>query len=370
MDHRNAVRTARCYLDELVARARVPGIQYVVVSPEETVLEHASGWADIAGERVLGPSTTMMAYSMSKPITAAAVLQLVEARTLRLDSSISSYLQWQPYGPDVTVGQLLSHTSGVPNPIPLRWVHPARSHDAFDERAALAEVLRGHPRLSFAPGTRYAYSNIGYWLLGYVVERACGEPFPTFVRDHVLRRLGMASRELGYVVPDYQDHAKGYLERYSLLNLVKRVVIAKDLVGGYEKRWLHIEDHHVNGAAFGGMVGNAGGFGKFLQDQLRSRSALFGDETHRSFYTPQRTTDGALIPMTLGWNIGTADETRFFYKEGGGGGFHAMMRLYPSSRIGTVVMTNATCFDVRRVLDTLDPGFLRTMRESRQHVDD
>jgi len=365
MDDRNAVQTARSHLDELVARARVPGIQYLVVSPEQILFEHATGWADIAGERPLRVTTTLMAYSMSKAITAAAVLQLVEARTVRLDDSISAYLEWQPYGPGVTVGQLLSHTSGVPNPIPLRWVHPAARHETFDERAALAAVLLEHPKLSFPPGTRCGYSNIGYWLLGYIVERASGEPFPAFVRDHVLRRLGTSPHELGYVVPDYRDHAKGYLERYSLLNLVKRVVIAKGLIGGYEKRWLHLEDHHVNGAAFGGVVGNAGGFGKFLQDQLRPHSALFGDETHSLFYAAQRTKDGAPIPMTLGWNIGTASGAPFLYKEGGGGGFHALMRLYPSSGIASVVMTNGTCFDVCRVLNALDPGFLRTSGDAR-----
>jgi D-alanyl-D-alanine carboxypeptidase len=62
--------------------------------------------------------------------------------------------------------------------------------------------------------------------------------------------------------------------------------------------------------------------------------------------------------MTLGWHVGELDGARFFYKEGGGGGFHAMMRLYPAAGIGTVVMTNATQFDVRQVLDATDASFL------------
>jgi hypothetical protein len=62
--------------------------------------------------------------------------------------------------------------------------------------------------------------------------------------------------------------------------------------------------------------------------------------------------------MTLGWHIAALDGTSVFYKEGGGGGFHCMMRLYPSAGIGTVVMTNATGCDVRRLLDTVDASFL------------
>ena len=82
-----------------------------------------------------------------------------------------------PYGRNVTVRQLIAHTSGIPNPIPLRWVHPAVGHGSFDEKATFRAVLRDHPRLSFEAGTKYAYSNIGYWLLGNVVERASGETF-------------------------------------------------------------------------------------------------------------------------------------------------------------------------------------------------
>jgi CubicO group peptidase (beta-lactamase class C family) len=62
--------------------------------------------------------------------------------------------------------------------------------------------------------------------------------------------------------------------------------------------------------------------------------------------------------MTLGWHIGHLDGARFFYKEGGGGGFHSMMRVYPAPGIATVIMTNATGFDVRACLDSVDPQFL------------
>jgi CubicO group peptidase (beta-lactamase class C family) len=342
----------------LVRHSIVPGIQYLVVAPDEVVFEYADGWADIAGGRRLDSATTMMAYSMSKTITAAAVLKLVDSQKVELDDPISVYLDSQPYGPEVTVRQLLSHTSGIPNPIPLRWVHPVARHSTFDEPAALADVLREHPKLAFVPGTKYRYSNIGYWLLGCIVGRASGERFSTYVREHLLRPLGMASQELGYDVTDDRRHAKGYLEKYSLMNLAKRLLISGELIGAYEGRWLRLNDHYANGAAFGGLIGTARAFGKFLQDQLRPHSALFGDATRRSFYTPQQVKNGRFVPMTLGWHIGTAAGARFFYNEGGGGGFHSMMRLYASSATATDVMTNAAGFDVRKLLDALDPIFV------------
>ena len=357
--------SVRSHLDAVVRDSKTPGIQYLVVTPDHPVFEYAGGWADIAGRRPMNAATTLMAYSMSKTITAAAMLQLVEAQKVKLDDPIDRYLDKQPYGPEVTVRQLLSHTSGVPNPIPLAWVHPAERHGTFDERPALATVLQDHPRLSSAPGTAYRYSNIGYWLLGPIIERASGESFQSYVRGHVLRPLEITSDELDYVKPNTGNSAKGYLEKYSWMNLVKPFLIERALIGGYEGRWLHIQDHYVNGAAFGGLVGTARGFGRFLQDQLQPHSKLFDDSTQQLFTTPVRVTSGAEISMTLGWHIGTVNGERFLYKEGGGGGFHCMMRMYPPSRIATIVMTNATGFDARGFLDTIDPQFLNASNGRR-----
>ena len=301
-----------------------------------------------------------MAYSMSKTITAVAVLQLVEAGKVGLDDPVERYVDSFPYGASVTVRQLISHTSGIPNPIPLRWVHPAARHGSFDENELLAAILRDHPRLSFEAGTKYVYSNIGYWLLGKVVERASGETFSSYVSEHILRPLAIAPQELGYVVADPAHHATGYLEKYSFMNLVKGFLIDRDLIGDYNGRWLEIRSHYLNGPAFGGLVGTASGFAKFLQDQLRARSVLFNDTTRQLLYAPQQTMRGTPVAMTLGWHIGDLDGPRFFYKEGGGGGFHCMMRVYPGDGIGTVVMTNATGFDVRRLLDAIDASFLRS----------
>lgn len=349
---------ARSNLDRLVRDGKIPGIQYRVVAPEGIAFEYTCGWADLARRRQLNADTTLMAYSMSKTITAAAVLQLVDAQKIALAHPIDVYLPSQPYGPDVTVRQLLSHTSGIPNPIPLRWVHPAAFHDSFDEHAALTRVLHQYPRLSVPPGTRFKYSNIGYWLLGRIVESASGKSFPAYVREHILEPLGITAQELGYSVPDIDNHAKGYLEKYSAINLVKRFLIDRDLIGDYEGPWLHLRAHYVNGAAFGGLVGTAAGFAKFLQDQLRAHSLLFANTTRDLFFAPQHTRAGTSIPMTLGWHIGAVGRAQFFYKEGGGGGFHSMMRIYPASRIATVVLTNATTFDVRGLLDAIDPPCL------------
>ena len=83
------------------------------------------------------PSTTMMAYSMTMTFTAAAVLQLVEEGRLSLDDSVSRYLPSSPYDRSMKVRHLLSQTSGIPDPIPLRWAHLAGEHPSFNENLAL-----------------------------------------------------------------------------------------------------------------------------------------------------------------------------------------------------------------------------------------
>ena len=347
--------------DTLVALTGIrqtPGIQYVAANARSVALAYAAGAADLYSDRSMEAGATLMAYSMSKTITAAAALQLRESRRLRLDDPIDRYVPASPYGPKVLVGHLIAHTSGIPNPIPLRWVHSADAHATFDEDAALAEVLRRHPRLSCEPGMKYAYSNIGYWLLGKVVERASGESLSSYVTDRILRRLEISPGELGYTISNPARHATGYLEKYSFINLLKPFLVDRQLIGRYCGRWLEIRSHYPNGPAFGGLVGSARAFGAFLQDQLRPHSALFNDATRALFFTPQQTNDGRAIAMTLGWHTGSVNGRPFFFKEGGGGGFHCMMRLYPDRSAGTVVMSNATRFNVAALLNAIDPTMI------------
>lgn len=351
-------QSVRARLDSIVRASHTPGLQFVVVTAEGPVFEYFGGWADLARRHPMGSGTTMMAYSMSKTITAAAVLQVIESQHLSVDESIDRFLEFCPYGPEVTIRRLLAHTAGIPNPIPLAWIHPPAVHETFDERAALARVLRRHKRLSFAPGTRYGYSNIGYWLLGEFVERVTGVAFTAYVTERVLQPLGVTPQELGYKILSPPEHARGYLEKYSLMNVFKRMLVDREFIGTYCDRWLEIYPHYLDGAAFGGLVGTTRGFAKFLQDQLRPQSVFFRDSTRSEFYAQQHTNDGSKVQTSLGWHVGSRNGETFYYKEGGGGGFHCMMQLYPNSGVGTVVMTNATGFNVRSLLDTLDCAFL------------
>ncbi|HVL75958.1 MAG TPA: serine hydrolase domain-containing protein [Noviherbaspirillum sp.] len=342
-------------------RSTVPGLQYIVVTADRVRFEYAGGWADIQGHKAMRLDTTLMAYSMTKIFTAVAILQLVEQRRLQLDELIDGHLPHAAYrGHGITLRQLLTHTSGIPNPVPLRWVHLAEEDPGFDEDEALAAVLRENPVLSFEPGRKFAYSNINYWLLGKIVEQVRGQSFQEYVRLSILRPLQIPPQEMDFVIPDASRHASGYLGKYTWMNLLKGFVLDRKFVGGYEGRWLRLRNHYVNGPAFGGLIGTARGFSRFLQDQLRTESVLLGPQTRRLLETPQTDDAGRAIAMTPGWHVGKTRGVDYLFKEGGGGGFHCEMRIYPTRGIATVVLANSTDFKSTGLLNRIDHAFLES----------
>lgn len=335
-----------------------PGIQYMIVDKNGVIFEYCSGLSDIKSRTPLRLNHTLAAFSMTKTITAIAVLQLVERQKLKLDDKVNRYIK-HPYSSDITIRQLLNHTSGIPNPIPLKWVHLANSNDKFNEDAALDLVLRENPKADNAPGENYAYSNIGYWLLGKVVEAITKLEYQTYVKQYIFQPLILEPTEIDFKINDPSNHAKGYLAKYSFINLIKGFVANKEVWGAYEESWLHIKDVYLNGPAFGGAIGSAKAFSRILQDLLSERSLLLGKNGMQLLYTQEKNNKGKPIPMTLGWHIGELNGVRYFYKEGGGAGFHSEIRIYLSIGLASVIMTNRTSFNSRKELSRIDINFIR-----------
>jgi CubicO group peptidase (beta-lactamase class C family) len=123
----------KTYLDGKIETGKIPGIQYLVMNEDKILFEYYGGWQDIKNKVPVTASTTFMLNSSTKPITAAAILQLAEKGEIDLDSSVSSYYPLHPYGEEITVRHLLSHTAGIPNPPPINWFHLAEDHENFDE---------------------------------------------------------------------------------------------------------------------------------------------------------------------------------------------------------------------------------------------
>jgi D-alanyl-D-alanine carboxypeptidase len=347
----------RDQIDEKIRSNDTPALQYVVCDSAGIRFEYAAGEMDIAGHRSISPVTTMMLYSMTKTFTAAGVMQLVQNGSVSLEDPVRKHLPNIPYPESLTVRHLLSQTSGIPNPIPLRWAHLVEEHDGFDEQATLDSILKEHPALDFVPGTKYRYSNISSWLLGHVIAKASGMSYEQYMTENIFVPLGLEQRELAFTISEPGNHATGYLRKWSFMNLIKSFLLDSKLIGEYEGSWLSFNPHLLNGPAFGGLVGSARSASVFLQDMLRENPVIMSKNTKTAFFEQQRNNDGELVEMTLGWHVGSVDGIEYFFKEGGGGGFHCEMRVYPSQGIATVVVANNTTFDAPGFLSEIDVSF-------------
>jgi len=334
-----------------------PGIQYVVIDKHSTLFSHSVGLSNVEQDIALNVNQTMAAFSMTKTLTAIAVLQLVERNKINLDDKIAEFVE-HPYNPDITIRHLLNHTSGIPNPIPLKWVHLAQNHSGFDEQAALEKILDENSSLDFQPGENYKYNNIGYWLLGSVIERASGQKFSDYLTQYVFQPLDLSPYEIGFQIYNENNHAKGYLKKWSFMGLFGRFLLDSNIIGENEKGWLHIKNVYLNGPSFGGVIGTASAFSKILQDLLSTESRLLAQMSKQLLYQRQYLNSGSEIDMTLGWHIDKLNGVRYYYKEGGGAGFHCEMRIYPDNGLASVIMTNKTSFNSRNILSELDINYV------------
>lgn len=347
---------AEQYINDLISPDE-PGIQYVVVSKDSELFKYSFGVADIKNNVPLSLEHSMSAFSMTKTLTAIAILQLAERDKLNLNSPASKFVN-HPYDSDVTIKQLLSHTAGIPDPIPLKWVHLADNHEKFDEKRALKQVLADNPIPDAAPGEEYGYSNIGYWLLGEVVEKVSSEKYEDYINKNIFQPLNLNANDIGFQIANENKQAIGYLYKYSFMNLIKYFVLDKQIWGEYEGNWLHINTVYLNGPSVGGAFGTSMAFSRILQNLLSENSVLLGDSVKQYLYAQQKTMSGELIEMTLGLHIGILDGVKYYYKEGGGAGFHCEMRIYPESGIASVIMVNRTSFNTNKQLSILDSNFI------------
>jgi D-alanyl-D-alanine carboxypeptidase len=354
-------RQAESCLAQLIQRGEVPGIQYVVVGPAGVEFESCCGITDVYSGHPVTSSTTFMASSVTKTLTAAGVLRLKDRGQLDLDSSLGTYYPSHPYNADIRIDQLLNQTSGVPNPMPLRWLHLAEDHDDYDEDEALKDILTQHSNLRFAPGSRYAYSNLAYWLLGKVIEQVSGLSYADYMRTSILDPLGISSDEMGCVIKNSGRHACGHLRRRSVLGLLMPLMMSNEVFAKTAAGRRRFQPVYMNGPAYGGLIGTARAFSKFLQDQLRPDPVLFSGETKDLFFSEQTDSSGRRIETTLGWHRGELSGNEYYGKPGGGPGFQSNIRVYPKKAIATVWLANETGASegpIHALTDSLDRHFL------------
>lgn len=341
-------------LHEQVASGRTPAVQYRFFSPDSTLYRYDEGMADIDNGVPVGHATTFNALSITKTFTALAVLQLAEAGKLAIDGAAADYLPGFPYPRNITVRHLLTHSAGIANPIPLRWIHLEEEHEGFDSQAFFRELFAKHHKLKSQPNARFAYSNLGYVLLGQIIENASGMPYEQYVRDHILRPLGLSERDLGFTI-DRATHARGYHRGMSASYFALGFLMDKQkYIEPGRGSWRSFRPFYLNGAAYGGLIGTADGFVRYVQALLDPRSGLVSAESRRLLFTENVLSSGKPSGMSLAWFKGELDGHTYYAHAGGGGGYYGEVRIYPELQRGSVILFNRSGMSDERFLDRLD----------------
>jgi CubicO group peptidase (beta-lactamase class C family) len=355
---------ARTTITGLMARHHVPGLSVAVTDAHRLLLADGFGSADLAAGRPATPGTGYLWFSMSKIATATAALRLADEGRLHLDAPIRSFVPTYTArsGEEPRVRQLLAHTAGAANPLPVRWVLPATASDA-DVSAFAQRILDRHGRPRRPAGGPARYSNLGYLLLAQVISRAAGEPFEQHIERHLLRPAGMTST--GFAHRDGVDTATGYVRLPRAATPLLRAALPAGIVGDRHGAHVALRPFRVAGPGYGGLIGP-------VTDAARLLRLHLGDGTidGRRLLTPGSvramrtiTTPGRPFDLGLGWFRRPADRDghpAFVEHWGTGGGFWNAMRLYPDLGLGMVVMANTTRpYDHHALMTALLPAFGR-----------
>lgn len=226
----------------------IPGAALTISRHGRVVHSRGYGYADVEQKLPVQPDSLFRIASISKPITAVAIMQLVERGKVDLEDKIVNWVQLEPHLAagsqydrrinDITIRQLLQHTAGWDRDVSFdpmfRSVEIAAELKAFPP-AMPGDVIRymyGR-RLDFDPGARFAYSNLGYCLLGRVIEQATGQNYEELVRQRVLEPIGIQRMRLGKTLPE--GRVEGEVKYYVASGATGEAVMGPDV--GKQVSW-------------------------------------------------------------------------------------------------------------------------------------
>lgn len=328
-----------------------PGWAAAIFDRDGAIRTWVWGHADLRDASPITARTPFRWWSVTKLVTATAVLALVDRGLVRLEHPVHRYVPWfrpQPMEPPVTVHHLLAHTGGVANPIALGWVQPPERHRRTPEEL-VRQTFERHSRLRTTPGTTAHYSNLGYLLLGELVRRVTKLSFGEHVRRSVLVPAGIATA--GFEPRGAVGHER--LRSFRTATMAALFMPrTRRLVAYLRDGWVGLTEFELEGQAYGGVVGS-------LDDLVRIGRLHLGDgaidgvrvissELALKMREPQG--EGPLAGFGLGmWLL----DGGWMGHAGQAGGYKAELRLWPERGLGVAVLANAGDANVEEVVDAL-----------------
>jgi CubicO group peptidase (beta-lactamase class C family) len=274
------------------------------------LLNKGYGWKDASAKTLNSSNCIFQIGSMTKTFTAAVILKLQELGELSIYDPIVKYVPDFPNGSKITLQQLLTHTSGIFSINPdetdtVTWTPVTKNY--------VLSFFENQP-LGFEPGTKFSYSNSGYYLLGMVIEKVTGHPYEEVVRNLIFDPLKMTNSGFDFIHLEDTLKASGYGE----FNADHHVLA-------------HLVDSTVSYAA-GGMYSTTGDLYKWAR-AIATRQILSASSWTHAF-TPFKETYG------YGWFIDSLNGSRYVGHGGGIYGFTSYLIYFPDQDITIILLNN------------------------------
>lgn len=194
------------YMNAEVAVKQFSGC-VLVANKTGIIYQKAFGFADREWEINNRIDSKFEIGSLTKQFTAAAILQLAEQHKLSLSDKLSKYFPGYPKGDNVTVHMLLDHTSGIADYTTLPRFNAL--HTLPLPKDSIIALFKNQP-YSFSPGTKWSYSNSGYFLLGCIIEKVSGQSYSDFLKQHIINKAQLTNTAVNQTDSILNYRAKGY----------------------------------------------------------------------------------------------------------------------------------------------------------------
>jgi CubicO group peptidase (beta-lactamase class C family) len=339
----NAVESGIDSIFAPLADAKSPGFAILVRKDGRTVFERGYGVADLRTLRKIDPKTDFRLASFTKQFTAMSIMLLVRDGKLRYDEPITDiFPEFPAYGRAITIRHLLTHTAGLPDYEDLMGSTWTPRHQIQDDEVL---SLLGHQTApKFAPGTKWAYSNSGYVVLGLIVAKSSGEPFWQFLHDRIF----------------------GPLDMHQTIAFVRGTnIVPHRAFGNTKESGGFVEaDQSPTSATLGdgGVYSNLEDLAKW--DEALTAHTVLGEKEMREALTSVKlndqsepTTEGKPISYGFGWFLDPYKTHPRMWHSGSTLGFRTVIDRFTNEKMTVVILCNRTDLDpselALRVVDAL-----------------
>jgi len=302
---------------------KIPGLGLGVARDGENIKARGYGLANVELDVPVKAETLFQTGSVGKQFTATAVMMLVEEGKVGLDDKISKYFAGTPAAwKGITVRNLLSHTSGIPDYEADSLTKKGEAFINLRKDYTEEELFQKFITLplDFPPGSKWSYSNSGYVLLGILIHKVTGEFYGDFLQERIFRPLGMASTRIISEADIIPNRAAGY-------QLVKGELKNQEWVSPM-----------LNTTADGALYTNVVDMEKW--DAALYTEKLLKKASLDQMWSPVTLTSGKTYPYGFGWDVTTVNGHRLIEHGGAWQGFTTHISRYVDDKLTVIVLTN------------------------------